>query len=138
MSLQETRDVMTAYTENHDPNYLAEDAIFTNMETGDEFVGRETVQQSLDYFYHQAFDARAVTTNAIFGDGKAVAEGEFVGRHIADFAGVPPTGREVRVPLCVVYDLEGNRIKRARIYLSMAMLLQQLGSVPAEGEAVSR
>jgi hypothetical protein len=30
------------------------------------------------------------------------------------------TGKDVRVPLCVVYDLENDQIKRRRVYLRLA------------------
>jgi len=33
----------------------------------------------------------------------------------------------VRVPICVVYDLENDQIKRGRVYFEMPALLQQLG-----------
>lgn len=33
----------------------------------------------------------------------------------------------VRVPLCVVYDLERDKIKRGRVYIEMPVLLEQLG-----------
>jgi len=54
----------------------------------------------------------------------------FVGKHIGEFAGIPATGRSVRVPLCVVYDLESGRITRARVYLELPVLMRQLGQVP--------
>src|SRR5690349_18061130 len=111
MSFDGTRDAITAYLRNHaDPSYLAEDAVFTDMGTGEEYRGREAVAHSLAYFYHQAFEAHPEVHNTVIVDGHAVAEGEFVGRHIGDFAGIPATGREVRVPICVAYDLDGDKI----------------------------
>ena len=44
-----------------------------------------------------------------------------------EFAGIPATGKDVRVPLCVVYDLENDQIKQGRVYFEMPALLQQLG-----------
>ena len=49
---------------------------------------------------------------------------------VGDFAGIPATGREVRVPICVAYDVEDDRITRARIYLLANVLMQQLGAIP--------
>ena len=136
MSLEATREVVTAYLQNHaDPSYLAEDAVFTDMGTGEEYRGRAAIAQSLEYIYHQAFDARPEVHSTVLTDGHAVAEGEFVGRHIGDFAGMPATGREVRVPICVAYDVEGDKIKRARIYLLANVLLQQLGAIPEPAHA---
>ena len=130
MSLEATRQVVTAYVQDHgNPSYLAEDAVFTDMGTGEEYRGRDAIAQSLEYFYHQAFEAHPEVRSTVIDDGRAVAEGEFVGRHIGDFAGIPATGREVRVPICVAYDLEGDKITRARIYLLGNVLMQQLGAI---------
>jgi predicted ester cyclase len=81
----------------------------------------------LNYFYRIAFDATAELKNLIIADGKAVWEGDFVGKHTGEFAGVPATNKNVRVPLCVVYDLENDKIKRGRVYFEMPALMVQLG-----------
>ena len=136
MSLEETREVIAAYLQDHgDPGLLAQDAVFTDMGTGEEYRGREAIAQSLEYFYHQAFEAHPEVHSTVIDDGHAVAEGEFVGRHIGDFAGIPATGREVRVPICVAYDVEGDKITRARIYLLGNVLMQQLGAIPESAHA---
>ena len=54
-----------------------------------------------------------------------------VGKHTGVFAGIPATGRDVRVPISVAYELEGGLIKHARIYLMVNVLLQQIGPAPA-------
>lgn len=136
MSLEDTRKVVSEYLQNHaDPGFLTSDAVFTDMGTGEEYRGRDAIAQSLEYFYHQAFEAHPEVHSTVIGDGHAVAEGEFVGRHIGDFAGIPATGREVRVPICVAYDVEGDKITRARIYLLASVLMQQLGAIPASAHA---
>ena len=55
------------------------------------------------------------------------SRGDLVGKHIGEFAGIPATNKLVRVPLCVVYDLERDKIKRGRVYFEMPVLFQQLG-----------
>ncbi len=37
------------------------------------------------------------------------------------------TGREVRVPYCMVYELEGEKIGALRGYMPMDVLMRQLG-----------
>jgi steroid delta-isomerase-like uncharacterized protein len=106
---------------------MADDVVFTVMASGQEAHGPEGVLQLLNYFYHVAFEATAENTIGIVEDGKAVWEGSFVGKHIGEFAGIPATGKEVRVPLCVVYELADEQIKRARIYFEIPALLAQLG-----------
>jgi predicted ester cyclase len=128
MSVESTCEVITRYvqSEHSDLSVMADDVVFTHMATGDEHHGPEGVRAMLDYVYHVAFEAHAETRNMIFADGKAVLEADFVGKHIGEFAGIAATGRQVRVPLCVVYDLENNLIKRGRVYMEMPVLLGQL------------
>ena len=75
----------------------------------------------------ETFDATAETTNIIFADGQVALEGYVVGTHTGEFAGIPATGREIRVPIAVLYDVEEEKIKRARIYFEVPVLMQQLG-----------
>jgi steroid delta-isomerase-like uncharacterized protein len=106
---------------------MAEEVVFTNMATGEEHRGRDGVRQMLNYVYHVAFDADAEVKSAIISDGKAAVEFDFVGKHIGEFAGVPASGKNVRVPLCVVYDLSNGMITRGRVYFEVPALLKQLG-----------
>jgi steroid delta-isomerase-like uncharacterized protein len=127
--MESTRQTMMQYLDSEHSNVsmMAEDVVFTVMATGQEHHGREGVLGMLNYFYHIAFDATATTRTTLFGENNAMVEGEFVGKHIGEFAGIPATGKAVRVPLCVVYDLENDQITRGRIYFEMPALLQQLG-----------
>jgi steroid delta-isomerase-like uncharacterized protein len=114
---------------------LADDVVFRVMATGEEYRGPQAVLGMLNYFYHVAFEADAETFNAIFTDGQAMIEADFVGRHTGEFAGIPATNREVRVPLCVAYDLENDLIKRGRVYFEMPVLFQQLGAAAGAAAA---
>lgn len=130
MMLEEsTRETVRKYWDSghSDVSMMAADVVFTVMATGEESQGPEAVLGLLNYFYHGAFDARGDIRNEIISAGNAVWEGYFVGRHIGEFAGIPATGRDINVPLCVVYDLEDDQIKRARVYLEMPVLMAQLG-----------
>ena len=129
MSMESTRNVMQRYfdAQHSDLSMMAEDVVFTIMATGQENKGHAGVMQMLNYFYNVAFAATAETKNTMFGDGQALVEGDFVGKHIGEFAGIPATGKSVRVPLCIVYDLENDQIKRGRVYFEMPVLFAQLG-----------
>ncbi len=129
MSEETTRKVMNRYWKSGhgDVSSLADDATFTLLATGDTARGRQAVKQMLDDTYHRAFEARGRARNTLVFDGHAVWEGHFVGKHTGQFAGIAPTGKKVCVPLCIVYDLEDDKIEKARIYLEMPVLLKQLG-----------
>ena len=128
MTVERTREVMTRYLDSQhaDLSMMAEDVVFTNMATGEEHRGVEGVRRMLDHVYHEAFDATAETRSRVYAESQAVLEADFVGTHIGPFAGIPATGRKVRVPLCVVYDLETGKISRGRVYMQVPVLLRQL------------
>lgn len=128
MSVELTRAAMLKYMQsNHsDVSMMADDVTFTNMATGDVTMGPQAVLQMLSYFYRIAFRAGFEATNTIFTEDKAVLEGYFFGEHTGEFAGIPATGREVRVPMCGLYDLADGKIKAARIYFELPVLMAQL------------
>lgn len=114
------------WAETHDVKYVAEDAVFKNLSTGEEYKGREAIGGMLHFVYHVAFDARAEVSNYIITEDKAMLEGLFKGTHIGEFAGIAATNKEVNVPLCVSYDLKDGLIQEGRIYMLGSVLMQQL------------
>jgi steroid delta-isomerase-like uncharacterized protein len=140
MSIERTREALTRYLDSgHDDlSMMADDVVFTNMATGEEHRGVDGVRRMVEFVYHTAFDATAETRNRIYAESQAVLEADFVGTHIGTFAGVPATGRKVRVPLCVVYDVEEGKITRGRVYMEVPVLLRQLGAAPVEREVTQR
>jgi len=128
MSVETTQKIIKRYLDsNHsDLSMMADDVVFTNMATGDKHRGPKEVSEMLHYIYHVAFDAHAETKNLIFTESNAVFEADFVGKHIGEFAEIASTNKPVRVPLCVSYDIENEKIKRARIYFEVPALLAQL------------
>lgn len=129
MSVESTREVVMKYFEadHTDVSMMADDVTFTIMASGDQHSTPEGIAGMLNYFYNIAFDASAESNNLIIGDGHAVWEGVFIGRHIGEFAGVPATNKDVRVPLLVVYDVEDDLIKRGRVYFMMSAFFAQVG-----------
>jgi hypothetical protein len=121
-----TRSVLEAYWKNHDAKYVAEDAVFTMLPTGEEIKGRDAIAKHLDAFYHGSLTAHAEVVSSMFSGNKGLLEAVVVGTHTGEFAGIAATGRAVRVPLAVSYELENGLIKRARIYLLVNVLLNQI------------
>ena len=131
MSAESTKQVMLKYfgSAHGDTSMMADDVVFTIMDTGEEHRGPEGILKMLGDFYHGTFEADVETTNTIFADGQAVVEGYVVGKHTGTFAGVPATGKDVRMPICVVYDLENDKIKKGRVYVASGVFLYQVGAV---------
>jgi predicted ester cyclase len=109
--------------------FLDDDVTFTMTETGEVTRGRAGVVGLIDYLHQQAFTATPVVTSVIVDAAQAALEAEFVGTHSGEFAGIAASGREVRVPYAVGYDLAGSAITALRIYLPMEELVRQLRDI---------
>jgi steroid delta-isomerase-like uncharacterized protein len=127
MSIERTAEIINAYLGEEGLARVAEDAVYTVMGTGREIRGRAEVGRFLDHLYAEAFEASAKPISRVVGDGGAAFEYEFKGRHIGEFEGIPATGREVTVPLCVVYSVDGEHITSAHVYFEMDSLRRQVG-----------
>ena len=110
------------------PVCFTDDVVATFEGTDQRAIGREAAGQLIRYVHEGAFDARPELKNLLVDDGKATIEADFVGTHTGEFAGIQPTGRPVRVPYSVVYDIRGDQISALRIYFPMSLLLDQLTS----------
>ena len=108
------------------PGYFTEDVVATFEGTDQRAEGREAAGQLIRYVHENAFDARMELKNLLVDEGKAAIEADFVGTHTAEFGGIQPAGRAVRVPYSVVYDLRGDKISALRIYFPMSLLVEQL------------
>jgi steroid delta-isomerase-like uncharacterized protein len=113
-------------------DFFTEDVVWTTMETGEELRGRETVRDFITGLHRVYFDATPEVTAVTTAAGTAAIEAVFVGKHIAEFAGVPATGSSVRLPYSVSYDLADDKITALRAYFPIMALAQQLKeAVPA-------
>ncbi len=134
MSVESTRETITAYMKallsfGNYTDYMADDVVVTLMGTDQEARGRNATKQMIDFLHKQAFKTDVQVKNVVYGDQQAMAEVEFVGTHIGEFAGIAASNREVRVPYAAAYDLEGDKIKSLRLYFPMDVLLRQIGGI---------
>jgi predicted ester cyclase len=110
------------------PRYFTEDVVATFEGTGYRGEGREAAGQLIWYVHQGAFDAKPEVKSLLVDGGRAAIEADFVGTHTGEFAGIQPTGRAVRVPYSVVYDLHDDHISALRIYFPISFLIEQLTS----------
>jgi steroid delta-isomerase-like uncharacterized protein len=131
MSIEETEHTISSYLEallngGDFASHFADDVVWTTMETGEEIRGRDAVRDFIVALHTQLFDAAPELVNVTAADGVAGLEAVFVGKHIAEFAGVPATGTAVRLPYCVFYDVSEGRIAALRAYFPISALVGQL------------
>lgn len=139
-ALTRAQENMLDYFKTHDVKYVAEDAIFRIFGTGETYRGRAEIGALLHYLYHVAFDGRAEPSSYIITEDKACVEGLFKGKHIGEFHGIPPTQREVSVPMAVTYDLKEGLIQEARVFMMTEVMREQLGAaaVPPKVAYIAR
>jgi predicted ester cyclase len=130
-AIESARETMTAYLDTllaRGPyeRFFASSATLHVMGTEQEAHGRDQVAGLIRYLHERAFDAQAQIKCLLVDGERAALEADFVGRHIAEFGGIPATGKEIRVPYSVVYDLEGEQIAALRIYMSLDAIIRQL------------
>lgn len=88
-------------------------------------VGRDRAGQLIRYVHENAFDARAEVKNLLI-DEAGGDRGGFCRHTYRRVRGIQPTGRAVRVPYPVLYDLRGDKISGLRIYFPRSLLIEQL------------
>jgi predicted ester cyclase len=108
--------------------YFTDDAVATFEGTDQRADGRDAAAALIRYVHEGAFDARPELKSLLTDEGKAAIEADFAGTHTGEFAGIQASGRAVRVPYSVVYDIRGDRISALRIYFPMSLLMEQLTS----------
>ena len=141
MSVEDTRRAMEAYVEDllqRGPykRHFSDEVVLSMVGTDQATEGPEDTEAFIDYLHTVAFDASPELKSMIVGEGQAAAEFDFVGKHVGEFGGMAATGREVRVPYCMVYELEGEKIGALRGYMPMDVLVQQLGGVSSPEQSV--
>ena len=94
------------------PAYFTDDVVATFEGTDQRASGRDAAGQLIRYVHQGACDARPELKNLLTDDGKAAIEADFAGTHTGEFAGIPATGRDVRVPYSVLYNLRATRSAR--------------------------
>ena len=134
MAVEVARRTMEAYVEDllggPYKRHFSDDVVVALVGTDQGAEGPDGAEAWIDHLHTVAFKARPELKSMIVDDGQAAAEFDFVGEHVGEFGGVAATGREVRVPYGVVYDLRGGEISAVRIYLSLELLMRQLGDAP--------
>lgn len=94
--------------------------------------GAAVVERVVRHHYEVEFSARAEVVTLVAEDRHAAADVLFEGVHVGEYDGIAATGREVRVPLAMFFDVEAERIAVIRLHYSPEQVRAQLlGVVPA-------
>lgn len=125
------QEYFDAWTEGSVEKILAyfSDDVVINLLGGPALLeGKEAVRQNFVVPFTNAFPGNVhQIQNFIPHGNQVVVEWLFTAVHKGAYGGIPPTGREVRLPGCSVYTVEGDKITAGNLYFHGPTLLQQLG-----------
>jgi predicted ester cyclase len=131
MTVEATAETMRSYLDaflarGDFADYFTDEVTWTTVGGGQDRQGRQPVRKFLVWMHTRAFDAHPKVKSLVIGGGQAALEADFVGTHTGEFLGMAATGKSVRVPYCVVFDLRGDKIAALRAYIPMDLFTQQL------------
>jgi steroid delta-isomerase-like uncharacterized protein len=91
----------------------------------------EAVRELLQGLTHGLPDLHAETVRLRHMDDGVLVEGFITGTHDGEWAGTPPSGNRIKVPLVGIFEFDGDRLLCEKVYFYMATVLTQMGVLPA-------
>jgi len=117
-------DVEATIATFHQPRYEV------NGEPSD---GEEAVRELLQGLMHGLPDLHAEIGKLRHAHDAVIIEGLITGTHDGEWAGIPPTGRRVEVPVAAIFEFDEDRLLCEKVYMYFAAVLTQIGVLPAIG-----
>jgi steroid delta-isomerase-like uncharacterized protein len=101
-------------------------------------TGADAVAAAVSVTIRAIPDLRVAVTSAFAQGPLAAAEVVREGTHtgaavLPDGTPLPPSGRAVRLPECLVFTVRDGKVARMAPYVDMLDSLRQLGAMPAHG-----
>ncbi len=106
---------------------LCDDPIYKIMATSATFKGPARVAEFYMGLFDGVPDATFELINAFVGEEGVVEESILRGTQRGILFGIPPTGREIALPLTIVFPILRGQIMGERLYFDLATLARQLG-----------
>jgi len=100
-------------------------------------VNRYVIDEELKHhiaFYEAAFPNYELIAEDLIAEGdKVVVRSTFRGTHKGDLMGIAPTGKQVTMPLILIYRLADDKIVEHWMQADALGMMQQLGVIPPMG-----
>jgi steroid delta-isomerase-like uncharacterized protein len=110
----------------------AEDAVVESPLAGGTTNGRDQIKQTFRTYF-VAFPNLEMTETDVLVDGdRAAVLATFSGTDHGGFMGMPPTGRQMNIPVVFVYEFRDGKIAHDRRVYDFTGLLIQVGTLKAK------
>jgi predicted ester cyclase len=96
----------------------------------DAFIAEDELKQHIA-LYEASFPGYWLEAEDLIAEGdQVVVRGKVRGVHRGALMDIPPTGREVAVPIFITYRISNGKIVQHWMLVDMPELLRQIGSTP--------
>jgi steroid delta-isomerase-like uncharacterized protein len=103
------------------------------MPTNTRVQGHDEIRAFFEGTHATFSDIEVTPTTGFQTDDWATLEGIFAGSYTGQIPGLPAgEGQPFAVPFAVIFELEGDKIRRNADYFDLSSVLAQIGA-PAEG-----
>ncbi len=120
---------------------FAEGGYFYDVAGGKKYYGQE-IGLTVDVYAAAFPDMHRELYDLYFYDNVVIVELSLNGTHRGDLAlpagTIPATGKEIHVPCCDVFHVEGGKVTSFHCYVAVPILLAQLGVLMNLGAAFRR
>lgn len=93
--------------------------------------GEVAVRELLQGFMHGLPDFHVEAARVRHLEDGVLVEGVITGTHDGEWAGIPPTGRRIEIPVVGIFEFDADRLLCEKVHLDVATVLQQIGALPA-------
>ena len=101
------------------------------MPFGDASDGETAVRELLQDLMGGFPDFHAEVEKTHHADEAVICEARITGTHNGSFAGIPPTGRQVDIPMVGIFDFDQDRLVCEKVFFDFAPVRRQVGVLPA-------
>lgn len=121
---------LEAENEHQLPETLATltlDCVFDDVSLQEQFHGHEGASRYYRMWW-DAFDTLVTPEHLHLAGDVAVAETTWRGIHTGSFLGIPPSSREIAIPVVIIVHIRDNLMASERLYWDRFRLHEQLGT----------
>jgi len=97
--------------------------------------GREEFKQLLSLYITAFPDARFTVEDEIADGDRVASRYTFRGTHRGELLGIPPTGKQVTVTEIIINRIVNGKTEEGWLNFDALGMMQQLGVIPAPGQA---
>jgi len=106
---------------------LCAEPVYELLATGERYLGREGVTRFYSGLFAGMPDANFELVSVTIGETGVVEESVLTGTHTGELFGMPASGKNVRLPLVIIFPIQDGLFTGERLYFDLGTLQRQLG-----------